>query len=89
MRNRKIELMQYLKTLVQLKDTCVDCDDKIRVVLEELHREMGFVNGINVSTSVITKLTNEEIEEMADKAKKTVSDERAKDSQKNPFDSIE
>ena len=79
MKERKKELTQYLKTLMQLKDYGVDCDDKIKIVLEELHREMGFVNGINISTSAITKLTNEQIEEIADKAKKNVMEDRARD----------
>ena len=89
MKKRKQELMQYLKTLMQLKDFGVDCDDKIKVVLEELHREMGFINGINISANAITKLTNEQIEEMADRAKKNVMEDRAKDSQKSPFDTID
>ena len=83
MKKRKTELMQYLKTLMQLKDIGVDYDDKIKVVLDELHREMGFTNGIVVSVDEIKKISNEEVKEIAKAIKKKMEEEDAKEEHPN------
>ena len=75
MTERKQELMQYIKTLMQLKECGIKCDNKIEIALNELHSEMGFIKyGIgNIDSITISK----------------ISDKSATKATESPFDLIE
>ena len=65
MSERKLELIKYLETLLRLKDFGVKCDDKIKVALDELHKEMRFGGG-DVYNITINQNTSKDSNEIVD-----------------------
>ena len=102
MSKRKEELMQYLNTLMQLKEVGVRCDKKIEAVLDELHKEMGFKDG-QILSITIPEVNNEDIKKIAKELTEKMKEQHSKEiypdtvwtrvekanEVKSPFDTIE
>ena len=80
--------MHYLKTLMQLKDIGVDCDDKIKVTLDELHREMGFANYVAGEINNITIEINKAEDKSAEKVVKSIVESMERNLNKNYPDTV-
>ena len=81
MTERKLELIKYLETLLRLKDFGVKCDDKIKVALDELHKEMGFGNYVTGDIKNITISISKPEDESVEKAVKRIVESMERNSE--------
>lgn len=78
MSKRKNDLIEYLDVLLQVNRYGIGCDDKIKVVLDELHKEMGFGSG-DIYNITINQHTSENSKDIVDNIMKNLKRVQEKD----------